>query len=109
MPNKTLWNCIDCRQSCPVQFLHTRHRTIPRDRATTGQHFLQPIRFHIVLGLMNFFSSKQNSTTSIMAIAVSTRAVDIPQAGPATLMMVLIAVGIPPEDVSLIFPVDWIL
>lgn len=36
-------------------------------------------------------------------------AAGIPQAGLVTLVMVLDTVGLPPEDVSLILAVDWIL
>ncbi|XP_031633389.1 excitatory amino acid transporter 3-like [Contarinia nasturtii] len=46
---------------------------------------------------------------SITATAAAVGAAGVPQAGLVTLVMVLDAVGLPPEDVSLILAVDWIL
>lgn len=46
---------------------------------------------------------------SITSTAASIGAAGIPQAGLVTLVMVLDTVGLPPEDVSLILAVDWIL
>lgn len=46
---------------------------------------------------------------SITATAASIGAAGIPQAGLVTLVMVLDTVGLPPEDVSLILAVDWLL
>ena len=46
---------------------------------------------------------------SITSTAAAIGAAGIPQAGLVTLVMVLDAVGLPPEDVSLILAVDWIL
>lgn len=45
----------------------------------------------------------------ITATAASIGAAGIPQAGLVTLVMVLDTVGLPPEDVTLILAVDWLL
>lgn len=50
-----------------------------------------------------------NYIFSITSTAASIGAAGIPQAGLVTLVMVLDTVGLPPEDVSLILAVDWIL
>ncbi|RWS06058.1 excitatory amino acid transporter 3-like protein [Dinothrombium tinctorium] len=46
---------------------------------------------------------------SLTATAASIGAAGIPQAGLVTMVMVLNAVNLPPDDVSLIFVVDWLL
>lgn len=46
---------------------------------------------------------------SITATAASIGAAGVPQAGLFTLVIVLVAVGLPPEDAALIFTVDWLL
>ncbi|XP_014650938.1 PREDICTED: excitatory amino acid transporter 3 isoform X2 [Ceratotherium simum simum] len=48
-------------------------------------------------------------TISIMATAASIGAAGVPQAGLVTMVMVLSAVGLPAEDVTLIVAVDWLL
>lgn len=45
----------------------------------------------------------------ITAIAASVGAAGVPQAGLFTLVIVLVAVGLPPEDAALILAVDWLL
>lgn len=56
----------------------------------------------------NYFPSAP-STLSITATAASIGAAGVPQAGLFTLVIVLVAVGLPPEDAALIFTVDWLL
>lgn len=46
---------------------------------------------------------------SITATAASIGAAAVPQAGLYTMIIVLTAVGLPPEDISLIIVVDWLL
>ena len=46
---------------------------------------------------------------SITATAASIGAAGVPQAGLFTLVIVLIAVGLPPEDAAIIVTVDWLL
>ena len=46
---------------------------------------------------------------SITATAASIGAAGIPQAGLITMVMVLETVGLPPEDVSIILSIDWLL
>jgi Na+/H+-dicarboxylate symporter len=46
---------------------------------------------------------------SVSATAASIGAAGIPQAGLVTMVMVLDTVGLPPEDVTLIITVDWLL
>lgn len=48
-------------------------------------------------------------TVSITATAASIGAAAVPQAGLYTMIIVLTAVGLPPEDISLIIVVDWLL
>merc|ERR1712066_59113 len=46
---------------------------------------------------------------SITATAASIGAAGIPQAGLVTMVMVLEAVGLPPDDITIILAVDWLL
>lgn len=46
---------------------------------------------------------------SITATLASVGAAGVPQAGLFTLVIVLVAVGLDPEDVALILAVDWML
>ncbi|KAL2097201.1 hypothetical protein ACEWY4_006408 [Coilia grayii] len=48
-------------------------------------------------------------TISITATAASIGAAGIPQAGLVTMVIVLTSVGLPPDDISLIVAIDWIL
>lgn len=50
-----------------------------------------------------------NFLFSVTATAASIGAAGIPQAGLVTMVMVLDTVGLPPEDVTLIITVDWLL
>lgn len=49
------------------------------------------------------------SVYSITATAASIGAAGVPQAGLVTMVIVLSAVGLPAEDVTLIIAVDWLL
>lgn len=46
---------------------------------------------------------------SLTTTAASVGAAGIPQAGVVTMVMILDAIGLPPEDISLVIAVDWIL
>lgn len=46
---------------------------------------------------------------SVTATAASIGAAGVPQAGLVTMVIVLSAVGLPTEDVTLIIAVDWLL
>ena len=46
---------------------------------------------------------------SITATAASIGAAGIPQAGLVTLLIVLVAVGLPTDQISIILTVDWLL
>ncbi|XP_027867689.1 excitatory amino acid transporter 5 [Xiphophorus couchianus] len=48
-------------------------------------------------------------TISITATAASIGAAGIPQAGLVTMVIVLTSVGLPPDDITLIVAIDWIL
>uniref|UniRef100_A0A8C6TUJ6 Amino acid transporter n=1 Tax=Neogobius melanostomus TaxID=47308 RepID=A0A8C6TUJ6_9GOBI len=48
-------------------------------------------------------------TISITATAASVGAAGIPQAGLVTMVIVLTSVGLPPDDITLIVAIDWIL
>ena len=47
--------------------------------------------------------------TSITATAASIGAAGVPQAGLVTMVIVLSAVGLPVDDITLILVVDWFL
>ena len=47
--------------------------------------------------------------SSITATLASVGAAGVPQAGLFTLVIVLVAVGLDPENVALILAVDWLL
>ena len=49
------------------------------------------------------------SSHSITATLASVGAAGVPQAGLFTLVIVLVAVGLDPENVALILAVDWML
>lgn len=49
------------------------------------------------------------ATPSITATAASIGAAGIPQAGLVTMVIVLTSVGLPPDDITLIVAIDWIL
>lgn len=46
---------------------------------------------------------------SITATAASIGAAGIPQAGLVTMVIVLTSVGLPPDDITLIVAIDWVL
>lgn len=46
---------------------------------------------------------------SVTATAASIGAAGVPQAGLVTMVIVLSAIGLPAEDVTLIIAVDWLL
>ena len=50
-----------------------------------------------------------DSFHSITATLASVGAAGVPQAGLFTLVIVLVAVGLDPENVALILAVDWML
>ena len=48
-------------------------------------------------------------TISLTATAASIGAASVPSAGLVTMLLVLTAVGLPTEDISMIVAVDWFL
>ena len=57
-----------------------------------------------------FFSFDSSfSISSITATIASVGAAGIPQAGLVTLIIVMTAIGVPPDRISLILAVDWFL
>ena len=48
-------------------------------------------------------------TVSLTATAASIGAASVPSAGLVTMLLVLTAVGLPTEDISMIVAVDWFL
>ncbi|XP_037642567.1 excitatory amino acid transporter 1-like [Sebastes umbrosus] len=55
------------------------------------------------------FNLGQIIVLSLIVTAASTGAAGIPQAGMVTMMIVLESAGLPTEDISLLFMMDWIL
>ncbi|XP_067947472.1 excitatory amino acid transporter-like [Watersipora subatra] len=55
------------------------------------------------------FSFGEIITVSLTATLASVGAASIPSAGLVTMVMVLIAVDLPPEDIGIIVTVDWLL
>lgn len=49
------------------------------------------------------------STFSLTATAAAIGAAGIPSAGPVTIVIVLTAVGLPTDDLSLLIAIDWFL
>ena len=49
------------------------------------------------------------SPVSITATAASIGAATVPSAGLVTMVIVLVAVDLPPENIALLLPVDWLL
>ena len=56
-----------------------------------------------------FFFDSSFSISSITATIASVGAAGIPQAGLVTLIIVMTAIGVPPDRISLILAVDWFL
>ena len=49
------------------------------------------------------------SGSSVTATAAAIGAAGVPEAGLVTMLIVLTAVGLPTEDIALIYAVDWFL
>ena len=58
---------------------------------------------------MRFNSLSFFPSSSITATLASIGAAGVPQAGLVTLIIVLTAIGLPPEEAALILTVDWFL
>lgn len=58
---------------------------------------------------LQFVEPSLFSADSITATAASIGAAGIPQAGLVTMVIVLTSVGLPPDDITLIVAIDWIL
>jgi Na+/H+-dicarboxylate symporter len=68
-----------------------------------------PLKIDDLCAVLNLFARLSNFLFSITATAASIGAAGIPQAGLVTMVMVLDTVGLPPEDVTFIIAVDWLL
>lgn len=62
------------------------------------------LQFYIIRVFLNIYLF-----FSITATAASIGAAGIPQAGLVTMVMVLNAIGLPADDITLIIVVDWFL
>ena len=59
--------------------------------------------------VQNLYLTLKPVSNSLTATLASIGAASIPSAGLVTMLLVLTALGLPTEHVSLIFAVDWIL
>ncbi|XP_066036960.1 excitatory amino acid transporter 3 isoform X2 [Chamaea fasciata] len=66
-----------------------------------------PLRF--AMGMAQALLTALMISSSVTATAASIGAAGVPQAGLVTMVIVLSAVGLPAEDVTLIIAVDWLL
>lgn len=55
------------------------------------------------------FKYSENWLSSLTATLASVGAASVPSAGLVTMILVLTAVGLPTQDISLIVAVDWLL
>ncbi|XP_046276128.1 excitatory amino acid transporter 3 isoform X2 [Marmota monax] len=65
--------------------------------------------FRFAMGMAQALLTALMISSSITATAASIGAAGVPQAGLVTMVIVLSAVGLPAEDVTLIVAVDWLL
>ncbi|XP_032491935.1 excitatory amino acid transporter 3 isoform X5 [Phocoena sinus] len=65
--------------------------------------------FRFAMGMAQALLTAVMISSSVTATAASIGAAGVPQAGLVTMVIVLSAVGLPAEDVTLIIAVDWLL
>ncbi|XP_055796984.1 excitatory amino acid transporter 5-like isoform X2 [Salvelinus fontinalis] len=65
--------------------------------------------FTYIRGLLQALVIALATSSSITATAASIGAAGIPQAGLVTMVIVLTSVGLPPDDITLIVAIDWVL
>ncbi|XP_068278174.1 excitatory amino acid transporter 3 isoform X2 [Nyctibius grandis] len=65
--------------------------------------------FRFAMGMAQALLTALMISSSVTATAASIGAAGVPQAGLVTMVIVLSAVGLPAEDVTLIIAVDWLL
>lgn len=62
-----------------------------------------------ILTMKLFLSCLSLSPCSLTATLASVGAASIPSAGLVTMLLILTAVGLPTQDISLLVAVDWLL
>ncbi|MGH0181920.1 UNVERIFIED_CONTAM: hypothetical protein FKN15_008092 [Acipenser sinensis] len=65
--------------------------------------------FHFYAGIFQAWITALGTASSLTATLASVGAASIPSAGLVTMLLILTAVGLPTQDISLLIAVDWLL